>query len=89
MPEQSTSVQLMTPELREEFKTLFEEFVGKYLETPKGQRHVDLHLKSVEDAKFNFKQAVEMDKKGQDITDLVLEKLLPHQNTENIIGVTH
>lgn len=83
MSEQPNSVQLLTPELKEEFKILFGEFVQKYLSTPKGQKHVDIHLQSVRDAKLNFKQAVEMDRKGQDITDFVLEKLLPHQNTKN------
>ena len=83
MTTQTDSSQLLDFEMREQFEILFNEFVDVFLTKQKGQKHIKLSIQSREKAKNNLKIIDEAFKQGKDITELVLNKLLPHQDTEH------
>jgi 5-methylcytosine-specific restriction protein B len=79
----NTARRILNPELIEEFKILYDEFLSSYLNTPKGKKHLKISINSRKEALKNYSYISELDKKGEDITELVLLKLLPHWNTKN------
>jgi len=74
---------IIKPELKEEFKNLYKEFINKYINTPKGKKHLNVSAKSRAEAINNYRHIKELNSKGEDITELVLLKLLPHWGTKN------
>jgi 5-methylcytosine-specific restriction protein B len=74
---------LISQETKENFKRLYNEFVESYLSTPKGNTHKTLPIKSRKEAVENFDQIKSASRRGEDITDSVLNNLLPHKNTEH------
>jgi len=63
------------------FKELFDEFASDFLQSNKGKRHINLAIKSRQHAKINIAEVNEAFRNGQDITNLILIKLLPHQDS--------
>lgn len=63
------------------FGSLFTEFADTYLRTSKGKQHVGYYAKSRKEAQESYKSINDAFAQGQDITDLVLLKMLPYQNT--------
>jgi hypothetical protein len=60
---------------------LLKEFAGDYLRTPAGQEHLGAYDRSRARAKENWARVQQAKRDGQDVTDLVLEGLLPHLNS--------
>jgi hypothetical protein len=61
-----------------DFGSLFADFIAEYLATDKGLIHREAYFKGLETGRSNFALVREAEARGEDITDLVLEKLLPH-----------
>lgn len=57
---------------------LFAEFDSQYLQTPAGQSHIRSYAQSREQARINWEKVLQHDSAGDDVTDLVLDGLLPH-----------
>lgn len=66
-----------------EFIHLFQEFAIAFLGTPEGQKHVSLYDKSRQTGQQNFQEIQAAVARGEDVTHLVLLKLLPHSDTAN------
>lgn len=67
----------------DDFKTLFKDFVGGYVDSKEGQEHLRRYGKQREEAKASLKRISEMESRGEDITDIVLLRMLPYSDTEN------
>ncbi len=65
-----------------QFERLFEECLHTFLETPDGQAHLTAYGTAREKARANMDAIRAVEAAGEDITDLVLAKLLPHADTE-------
>ena len=72
----------MQDEKRQEFVRLYDEFREAYLKKPAGKKHADLYKKSRHDGQRNFQEVVQAADAGHDVTDQVLLKLLPYNNTK-------
>ena len=66
-----------------EFIHLFQEFAIAFLVTPEGQKQVSLYDKSRRTGQQNFQEIQAAVDRGEDVTHLVLLKLLPHSDTAN------
>lgn len=73
-----STTDLLAKQRRAEFVDLFEEFLSSYLSTPDGQDHLAAYKRGREQARQNYEAIVAAAERGEDITDLVLLKLLPH-----------
>ena len=65
-----------------EFKRLYRLFYVDYLHTEKGEEHIENRHQSRVSAQENHKLILEAVKEGKDITDLVILKYLPYNNTK-------
>lgn len=74
---------VILPGRRIEFERLFHEFLTEYPDTADGQRHVANYELQREVGRANWSTIVEMEGRGEDITDAVLMRLLPHIDSEN------
>jgi len=74
---------IITEEKKQEFAILFQEFLNSYPSTPDGLRHLSAYNEQRKQGKRNFETVINAYEKGEDITDLVLLKLLPYTDTEN------
>ena len=72
----------MPEEKRQEFAGLYKEFQQAYFDKPAGKKHADVYKKSRLDGQRNFQDIVKAADAGRDVTDEVLLKLLPYNNTE-------
>ncbi len=64
----------------EKLVRLLREFKSSFLETPDGREHILIYEKQRGLAQQNFELISSMQARGEDITELVLLKLLPHAN---------
>lgn len=64
-----------------ELEDLFEEFVETYVDTEKGQAHLETYPRQRLEATRNWTEIKERKAAGEDVTDLVLSWLLPHGNS--------
>lgn len=64
-----------------EFIRLFQEFADTFAVTPEGQKHISLYDKNRQTGQQNFQSIQAAEARGEDVTDLVLLKLLPHMGT--------
>ncbi len=71
---------MVSQERRAEFAELFEEFTQSYVGTEEGQGHAALYAEGREQGRCNYEAIVAADQ-GEDVTDRVLLKLLPHMGT--------
>lgn len=67
---------------RQEFRELFMAFAKEFLNTPAGQKHLHAYDTARTEARQSFEQITGARARGEDITDLVLAKILPHNDTE-------
>jgi len=65
------------------FLPLFERFKKEYPETAGGKKHISLYINGRKAAKENFELVKQASNNGDDITDLVLDKLLPYTDSES------
>jgi len=65
----------------DDFAELYAEFVESYLTQEVGQDHARRHSQSREEGRKNFEEAIRRQDAGEDVTDFVLLKLLPHSET--------
>lgn len=63
---------------REKLERLLREFKTSFLDAPLGQAHIHTYEKQREVGRQNFELISDMRSRGEDITELVLLKLLPH-----------
>jgi 5-methylcytosine-specific restriction protein B len=66
---------------RSEFSKLFSEFAASYPTIPDGKRHVQRYPECRRQGEENYRAVLEASQRGADVTDLVLLKLLPYENT--------
>ena len=71
----------ITEDKRQQFADIFAMFVETYLVTPSGQRQITLYQQGRQQGRRNFHDVIAAAERGEDITDLVLLKLLPYANT--------
>ncbi len=69
----------MTPS--HDFPQLIAEFKESFASTEAGQRHLETYAPTREAGRANFKSVCDAADRGQDVTDQVLLKLLPHWDT--------
>jgi 5-methylcytosine-specific restriction protein B len=69
------------PQKVQEFAKLFSEFAASYPSSPEGQRHIQRYPECRQQGEANFQAAVASAGRGEDVTDFVLLKLLPYENT--------
>jgi len=62
---------------KEELIKIVEEFKRKYLNTEQGKRHLEAYNKEREEVRRIFNEIKEKKERGEDITELVLDYLLP------------
>ncbi|MFC2165390.1 AAA family ATPase [Acidobacteriota bacterium] len=74
---------LLKKEKRDEFSELFQEFITSYPKSKAGEEHKQMLIESREVGKNNFKEVKGAADRGEDITDLVLQKLLPHSGSSS------
>jgi hypothetical protein len=74
---------VISSESKECFRNLFDEFIGQYIDTKKGKRHIQISIQARKTAHESYKYIKEMYRNGENITDLVLLKFLPHSSTEH------
>lgn len=71
--------QMVIPEEKyTEFIKLFQEFCATYFQTEEGKYHVEAYDRDREVGRKNFQRIIRKEREGEDITDDVLLKLLPH-----------
>src|SRR6056297_83458 len=63
------------------FENLFQEFLTTYLDIQEGQVHFQRYAKQRKEAADNFEQLKTKHKKGEEFTDFLLLKCLPHAET--------
>ena len=60
---------------------LLQEFALDYPNSPEGRRHIKFYNEQRQQGCWNFSEIIAAHQQGQDITNDVLLKLLPHTNT--------
>lgn len=73
----------MLAEKKAEFAGLFREFVDSYPPTSQGRSHLLHYGKEREEGNKNFKDILEAESRGEDVTEQVLLKLLPYADTKS------
>jgi hypothetical protein len=72
---------MITDDKKSEFSRLFNEFITAYPTTPDGQRHLEFYEIARQEGRENFAKVVAAADQGENITDLVLLRLLPYQDS--------
>ncbi len=72
----------MDPSKRQRFEALFHEFVTAYASTPAGQKHGEGYAPARKDARAGYDAVVRAASRGEDVTDLVIRRLLPHGDAD-------
>lgn len=75
---QTTVAGPIRPDKRNEFEKLFERFAEGYPDSKGGRHHIELYIRMREVGQANYRQIIEAADRGEDVTDQVLLKLLPH-----------
>lgn len=66
----------------QQLQQIIQEFQEEYLNTPKGQDHLEWHTTEAQDVQRIFKEIERKYNANQSITDDMLNRLLPHLDTE-------
>jgi hypothetical protein len=69
-------------EKRAEFIELFRKFIDSYPPTPQGEDHLRHYEEEREEGRRNFEAILEAERRGEDVTDEVLMKLLPYAGSK-------
>src|SRR6185436_17358846 len=72
----------MQPSKRQSFEALFQEFLPEYAEAPAGKTHREQYARVRKEARTGYDAVVRAVEKGEDATELVLRRLLPHADTQ-------
>lgn len=72
----------LAPARRTAILDLLPEFQRDYVDTDAGRRHVQLYTRAREQAASNWAAILAARERGDDVTDLVLLRLLPHADNE-------
>ena len=72
---------LVKPGMRKRFAELFAEFVEHYAQSNEGLIHAESYDQVRTTGRKNFEEILAAADKGQDVTDLVLTRLLPHSQS--------
>ena len=72
----------MLTEKRAEFIKLFREFADSYPPTPQGEDHLRHYEVEREKGRRNFEAILEAERRGEDVTEQVLLKLLPYVDSK-------
>jgi len=67
---------------KNKFQALADEFKEKYLETEQSRKHLRSSDKERKEVNEIFRGIKEKGEKGEDITEEVLRRLLPHSDTK-------
>lgn len=83
----ATGVDLPRPRLRAvsaplEFEPVFAQFIEEHLGSAEGARHRATYSRLRETAAANWRAVIEAHGRGDDVTDRVLDTLLPHADTQ-------
>jgi len=70
------------PERLDELPTLIMRFVSEYVSTQAGQRHRAAYASQKPSGRTNFEEVWAKASRGEDVTVLALQKLLPHADTQ-------
>ena len=71
----------MEAEKRAEFVKLFQEFVNSYPYTPDGLRHIAAYKEQRQQGRRNFEAIAAAAESGEDVTESIMLKLLPYQDS--------
>ena len=74
---------LVTTERRREFEELYSQFIDEYLSSETGRQHRRVYVETSRQGRENYYKVKEAKERGEDITDPVLLKLMPHRNTSH------
>ncbi len=77
---------LLTPTKHTQLTAWLDHFSREFLQTEKGRLHAALYESSRETARRNFDTITSEAAAGRNITDLVLDKLLPHASTPSNVS---
>ena len=69
---------IISPNRRDGFMRLFQEFAETYPSTTEGQRHIEAYESGREEARQNYSAVVTAADRGEDVTEQVLLKMLPY-----------
>lgn len=72
----------MAPDKRAELISLYREFASSYASTPEAQRYMDLLDEGQRQARKNFREITQAADRGEDVTEQVLLKFLPHTDSD-------
>lgn len=72
---------LLSAEKRTEVARLFAECAAQYFSTPEGERHLAGYARGREEARGSFRELTAAAGRGEDVTDRVLLRVLPHADT--------
>ena len=78
-----SSNMIINADMKEEFLELFTEFLDKYASTNEGKKHLNLYSRGRQEAQINYQKILDMEKRGEDVSDEILLKLFPHANTSS------
>ena len=78
---EDVSLMNLASDKRAEFLMLFEDFVGSYLLSANGERHLAYYDEGRRQARSNLAKLIESRERGEDITEDALSKLLPYIDT--------
>jgi 5-methylcytosine-specific restriction protein B len=67
---------------RDEFLRLYQEFSNTYPGTRAGKEHINYYASGRKQGRENYERILTAYNRGEDVTDLVLKKLLPHNDNE-------
>lgn len=70
------------PDGREDLDRLFDEFESSYLNTEAGAKHAVGYIRQGEEGRRNYADILRRRSESEDVTDLILERLLPHTDSE-------
>src|ERR1700677_324382 len=70
------------PQKVQKFVKLFSEFIASYADGPEGKQHIQMYSTCREKGRANFEAALAAIQRGENVTDFILQKLLPHKDTE-------
>lgn len=74
---------LIPKEKRDEILSLFSEFITEFSKSPEASAHIKKLKESRVTGNKNYEEVVNASNKGEDITDLILLKLLPYSESES------
>ena len=72
---------VMTDEIQKELFGLFDEFLTDFALKNKGKDHIKQYPRGRKEAKENYEKILEMEKRGEDLVDEIILKMLPYPDT--------